>query len=103
MNKRLKIYVRAVHTQCQDIPIDLHAHQFRHAKSTHLLNDGMNVAQLSKLLGHAQLSTTMIYLDITTDMPAKVMMEMEDEKTKSIPRKWEKGSDKLSSLFNLEK
>jgi integrase family protein len=103
MNKRLKIYARAVHTQCQDVPIDLHAHQFRHAKSTHLLNDGMNVAQLSKLLGHAQLSTTMVYLDITTDMQAKAMIEMEDEETKSIPRKWGKGSDKLSSLFDLEK
>lgn len=103
MNKRLKIYAKAAHTQCQDVPIGLHAHQFRHAKSTHLLNDGMNVAQLSKLLGHAQLSTTMAYLDITTDMQAKAMMEMEDEKTKNLPRKWEKGSDKLSSLFNLEK
>lgn len=103
MNKRLKIYAKAAHTQCQDVPIGLHAHQFRHAKSTHLLNDGMNVAQLSKLLGHAQLSTTMIYLDITTDMQAKAMMEMEDEKTKSLPEKWKKGSDKLSSLFDLEK
>ena len=73
------------------------------AKSTHLLNDGMNIAQLSKLLGHAQLTTTMDYLDITTDMQAKAMISLEDEKTRSLPQKWGKGKDKLSALFSKKK
>lgn len=38
-----------------------------HAKASHWLEDGMNIAQISFLLGHSQLETTMIYLDITTE------------------------------------
>jgi site-specific recombinase XerD len=103
MNKRLKIYAKTAHERCEDVPLNLHCHQFRHAKSTHLLNDGMNIAQLSKLLGHAQLTTTMDYLDITTDMQAKAMISLEDEKTRSLPQKWGKGKDKLSALFGKGK
>lgn len=62
----------------------------------------MNVAQLSKLLGHANLSTTMAYLDITTDMEAKAMISLEDEKTRNMPRKW-KGKDHLSELFGRKR
>jgi len=103
MNKRLKIYAKSAHNRCEDVPLNLHCHQFRHAKSTHLLNDGMNIAQLSKLLGHAQLTTTMEYLDITIDMQAKAMISLEDEKTRSLPQKWGKDMEKLSALFNKGK
>ena len=74
INKRLKKYAILAHKTCSDVPLTLHAHQFRHAKASHLLDDGMNVAQLSKLLGHANLSTTMAYLDITTDMETKALL-----------------------------
>jgi site-specific recombinase XerD len=103
MNKRLKIYAKAARVRCEDVPVNLHCHQFRHAKSTHLLNDGMNIAQLSKLFCHAQLTTTMDYLDITVDMQAKAMISLEDENTRSLPQKWGKGKDKLSALFSKEK
>jgi site-specific recombinase XerD len=103
INKRLKEYAGIAHEICPDVPLNLHAHQFRHAKASHLLDDGMNVAQLSKLLGHANLSTTMVYLDITTDMEAKAMISLEDEKTRDMPRKWSKGKDSLSDVFGRKK
>jgi len=99
INKRLKKYAVIAHQTCPDVPLNLHAHQFRHAKASHLLHDGMNIAQLSKLLGHANLSTTMVYLDITIDLKAKAMISLEDEKTKNIPRNWSRGKDNLSQLF----
>jgi integrase/recombinase XerD len=67
------------------------------------LDDGINVAQLSKLLGHANLSTTMAYLDITIDMEAKAMISLEDEKTRNMPRKWSRGKDSLSELFDRKR
>ena len=103
INKRLKKYAAIAHETCPDVPLHLHAHQFRHAKASHLLNDGMNVAQLSKLLGHTNLSTTMTYLDITIDMEATAMISLEDEKTRNIPRKWSKGKDSLSELFGRKR
>jgi site-specific recombinase XerD len=77
INKRLKKYALIAHDRCPDVPLSLHAHNFRHAKSSHLIDDGMNVVQLSKMLGHSNLSTTMVYLDITTDMKTQAIISME--------------------------
>ena len=103
INKRLKKYAAIAHESCSEVPLNLHAHQFRHAKASHLLDDGMNVAQLSKLLGHANLSTTMVYLDITTDMEAKAMMSLEDENTRNLPKKWANKKDSLTAVFGRKR
>jgi integrase/recombinase XerC len=39
----------------------LHPHRLRHTCATRLLNAGMDIVQIQKLLGHQQLTTTMIY------------------------------------------
>jgi len=99
ISKRIKMYAVAAKEKCPDVPADIHAHQFRHAKASHLLKDGLRTPQLSKYLGHEQLSTTMVYLDIDMDMKTEAIMKLEDENIKKIKPKWGKGNDKLSSLF----
>ena len=54
------------------------------AKATHWLEDGMNIIQISFLLGHASLDTTMRYLDITTDDKRKALATLEGEKESKI-------------------
>jgi len=39
-------------------------HTLRHSYATHLMESGMDIDTLSKLLGHAHLTTTMIYLHV---------------------------------------
>jgi site-specific recombinase XerD len=39
----------------------LHPHRLRHTCATRLLNAGMDIIQIQKLLGHEKLATTMIY------------------------------------------
>jgi integrase len=58
---------------CPEVPAKPHAHQFRHARASHWLEDGMNVVQVSFLLGHASVTTTMAYLDVTIDSKAAAM------------------------------
>ena len=67
------------HDKCSDVPLDLHAHQFRHAKASHWLENGMNIAKISNLLGHENIQTTMVYLDITTEQEEKALETLEDE------------------------
>ena len=39
-------------------------HSLRHTYATHLLEEGVNIVTLKELLGHAEITTTMIYLHV---------------------------------------
>ena len=43
---------------------DVNLHSLRHTYATHLLEEGVNIVTLKELLGHAQITTTMIYLHV---------------------------------------
>lgn len=88
VNKQLKKHARAAYELCNEVPLDLHAHQLRHAKASHWLEDGMNIVQISFLLGHEQLQTTMVYMDITIEQELKALATLEDENEKKISKKW---------------
>ena len=99
--KRIKICAARAHEICPDVPLDAHAHQFRHAKASHWLEDGMNVVQVSFLLGHAQLETTMRYLDISIDDKAKAIATLQSETDPCIPKKWKNPNGSLKAFCGL--
>ena len=44
-----------------------HPHRFRRTCATFALRRGMPIEQVSRMLGHQQISTTQIYLDLTEE------------------------------------
>ena len=103
MDKRLKKYAKEAHKRCPDVPLNTHAHQFRHGKASHWIEDGINVLQVSFLLGHEQLETTMIYLDITTEEKAKALATLENENEKKVSKKWKNPDGSLIAFCGLNK
>jgi site-specific recombinase XerD len=102
VSKRLAIHAATAHAICKEVPLDLCAHRLRHAKASHWLEDGMNIVQISFLLGHEQLSTTMVYLDITTEEEAKALATLEDENDKTISKKWKSNPNSLSAFCGVQ-
>ncbi len=102
VNKRLKKHARAAHEMCDEVPLDIHAHQLRHAKASHWLEDGMNIVQISFLLGHEQLQTTMVYLDITIEQELKALATLEDENDKKVSRKWKNAKGGLADFCGVK-
>lgn len=88
VRKRLKIYAFKAHEVCNEVPLNLHSHMWRHAKATHWLEDGINIVEISKLLGHENINTTMKYQDITTKQQLEALATIEDEKNVSAVKLW---------------
>lgn len=56
-----------------DIRFPVTAHVFRHSKSVHLLQSGVNLIYIRDLLGHSDCSTTQIYAKADTETRRKAL------------------------------
>jgi site-specific recombinase XerD len=101
IDKRIKKYAAMAHCTCNDVPLSLHAHQLRHARASHWLAEGMNIVQISFLLGHAHVNTTMMYLDITSEDQIKAIQTIEDESDTNQVKKWKTDAGTLASICGL--
>lgn len=51
-----------------------HCHVLRHCFATHLMNNNANVSVIQKLLGHSSITTTTIYLSISSEYRKKAYL-----------------------------
>jgi hypothetical protein len=62
----------------------------------------MNIVQISFLLGHESIQTTMVYLDITTEQEAAALATLEDEQDKTAPKRWKGPNGALAGFCGLD-
>ena len=101
VSSRLKMHAKAAHAICADVPLDIHAHRLRHARASHWLEDGVNIMQISLLLGHEQLETTMVYLDITMEQKAAALETLEDDGKRNLQKKWKSSQSPLAAFCGV--
>ena len=63
----------------------------------------MRIEQVSKMLGHQNIKTTMDYIGITDKMREEAIENLEDNATKIIKSLWKKDDKKLAELFGIGK
>jgi site-specific recombinase XerD len=56
-----------------DVRFTITPHVFRHSKSVHLLQSGVNLIYIRDLLGHSDCSTTQIYAKADTETRRKAL------------------------------
>lgn len=66
--KFVKKYGAAARNVNPKVPESLHCHMFRHSRSMHLYKSGMPMVLLAEWLGHAQISSTLVYANADTEM-----------------------------------
>ncbi len=98
---RLKKYSSMACIVCNEVPPNIHCHQLRHSRATHLLQDGIQIVPISRLLGHANLNTTMVYAIASIEMVTEALASIEGEALSKQPRKW-KNPESIAKLCNLK-
>lgn len=88
VNQQLKIYALNARKYCSDVPEDLHFHEFRRARATHLLANNVPLAIISEFLGHESVDTTMKYLGITLEMKSDAISRLIPERFRNVKPRW---------------
>jgi integrase len=67
------------HATALDCGISARLHDLRHSAATYMLASGIDIREVQAILGHAQISTTMIYADVLEDMKVRAINKMRIE------------------------
>ncbi len=65
-------YAIKVSAKRAGIEKDVHVHTLRHSFATHLLENGVDIRKIQKLLGHSNLQTTQIYTQVSSEEIKKI-------------------------------
>ena len=95
-------YARQASTECADIPEKVHPHMFRRSRATQLYQGGVELALISRILGHSSIETTKIYAVPSMDMLRDAMQSVETPEQLSEKSLWEACSeDTFAKLCGL--
>ncbi len=95
-------YVELARKTSTIVPPKVKAHMFRHSKSMHLLQAGVNLIYIRDFLGHVDLKTTEIYARTDTETKRKAIENAYPDLIDSNLPDWSKDEALLSWLSELK-
>lgn len=75
----LNKYIKKARIENSRIPEKISPHIFRHSKAMHLLQAGVNIIYIKDILGHADVTTTQIYLKADMEMKKEALEKVKIE------------------------
>jgi len=96
-----KYFMMAKQTDPGMYPEKVSPHCFRHSKSIHLLQSGVNLIYIRDLLGHADIKTTEVYARIDSEMKRKALERSQSITPSEKEPEWQTNKELLEWLSGL--
>ena len=98
----IKQYAHIAKQECDDIPENVYPHMFRRTRATMLYQNGVELALISRILGHSSLETTKIYATPSIEMLKQAIESVETPVQLNDKPLWKSCSeDDLAKLCGL--
>lgn len=94
-------YADQARGQCPDIPPRVHPHMLRRTRATHLYQNGVELALVSRILGHAGLDTTRIYAQPSLAMMRDAMSSFHPSQTEEETPLWIGSEEEMAKLCGI--
>ena len=102
VSKRMKLHADKARLSCNEVPNPMHAHLWRHTAACHWRENGVNIVEIKELMGHASLTSTMVYQDVTEEQKRNAMKTLENEVSQTIKKKWTMPENRsLAEMFGI--
>ncbi|NCC02279.1 MAG: integrase [Clostridia bacterium] len=102
VSKRMKLHADKARLTCNEVPNPMHAHLWRHTAACHWRENGINIVEIKELMGHASLTSTMVYQDVTDDQKKEAIKSLENNVTQTMKKKWTMPENRsLTTMFGI--
>ena len=94
-------YADKARESCPDIPLRVYPHMLRRTRATNLYQNGVELALISRILGHAFLDTTRVYAKPSLAMMGKAMDSFGAPQTRDEKPLWIGSEEEMAKLCGL--
>ncbi|MEA1959721.1 MAG: tyrosine-type recombinase/integrase [Bacillota bacterium] len=94
-------YADKARKSCPDIPQHVYPHMLRRTRATNLYQNGVELALVSKILGHAFFETTRVYAKPSLPMMREAMNSVEVIQTRNEQPLWTGSEEEMAKLCGL--
>ena len=101
----LKRYAGSAHQVCSEVPLQMHAHLFRHTRAMHLYQAGIPLSYIKDFLGHVSINTTDIYASTDTSMMRAALEKIDKrdgKRASTVVPIWQDNEEMILKLCGLK-